>query len=212
MNVQVTGPYIYYTIPILGGINITQTTISCLVVTIILVAAMISIGRSLKTRPEGKQALAEKGVAFESHIYSYGGHGFSTGEDWINTNSVCPRLPHWVPDSIEWLGEVMGKLKRGGFTEPVSALSMNGNFAPVLSVDCTLSHLRRQSEEAKAVLAPMFAAIEAVAKARQFSVEGLMAAVGNNTAREIMEMVQIPAEAITEIDRTLHQMVNQLED
>lgn len=156
-------------------------------------------------------ALAEKGVAFESHIYSYGGHGFSTGEDWINTNSVCPRLPRWVPDSIEWLGEVMGKLTRGGFTEPVHAGSMNGNYAPVLSVDCTLSHLRRQSEEAKAVLAPMFAAIEAVAKARQFSVEGLMAAVGNNTAREIMEMVQIPAEAILEIDKALHQMVNQLE-
>ena len=157
-------------------------------------------------------ALAEKGVAFESHIYSYGGHGFSTGEDWINTNSVCPRLPRWVPDSIEWLGEVMGKLKRGGFTEPVSALSMNGNFAPVLSVDCTLSHLRRQSEEAKAVLAPMFAAIEAVAKARQFTADGLMAAVGNNTAREIMEMVQIPGETITEIDKALHQMTNELED
>lgn len=62
MNVQVTGPYIYYTIPVLGGINITQTTISCLVVTIILAAAMISIGKSLRTRPEGKQALAEKGV------------------------------------------------------------------------------------------------------------------------------------------------------
>lgn len=156
-------------------------------------------------------ALAEKGVAFESHIYSYGGHGFSTGEDWINTNSVCPRLPRWVPDSIEWLGEVMGKLTRGGFTEPTAAISMNGNFAPVLSVECTLSHLRRQSEEAKAVLAPLFAAIEAVAKTRQFSVEGLMAAVGNNTAREIMEMVQIPPEAILEIDKALHQMVNQLE-
>ena len=157
-------------------------------------------------------ALAEKGVAFESHIYSYGGHGFSTGEDWINTNSVCPRLPRWVPDSIEWLGEVMGKLTRGGFTEPVSAGSMNSNFAPVLSADCTLSHLRKQSEEAQTVLAPMYAAIEAIAKARQFSVEGLMAAVGNNTAREIMEMVQIPAEAITEIDKALHQMINKLED
>ena len=156
-------------------------------------------------------ALAEKGVAFESHIYSYGGHGFSTGEDWINTNSVCPRLPHWVPDSIEWLGEIMGKFTRGGFTEPVHAGFMNGNFAPVLSVDCTLSHLRRQSEEAKAVLAPMFAAIEAVAEARQFSTEGLMAAVGNNTAREIMEMVQIPAETIIETDTKLHQIVNQLE-
>ena len=157
-------------------------------------------------------ALTEKGIAFESHIYSYGGHGFSTGEDWINTNSVCPRLPRWVPDSIEWLGEVMGKLTRGGFTEPVSAGSMNGNFAPVLSVDCTLSHLTRQSEEAQTVLAPMYAAIEAIAKARQFSVEGLMAAVGNNTAREIMEMVQIPVEAIAGIDKALHQMINELED
>ena len=156
-------------------------------------------------------ALAEKGVAFESHIYSYGGHGFSTGEDWINTNSVCPRLPRWVPDSIEWLGEVMGKLTRSGFTEPVTAISMNGDYAPVLSVDCTLSHLRKQSENAKAVLAPMFKGIEAVAAVRQFSVEGLMAAVGNNTAREIMEMVQIPAEVITEIDRALHGMVNELE-
>lgn len=156
-------------------------------------------------------ALAEKGIAFESHIYSYGGHGFSTGEDWINTNSVCPRLPRWVPDSIEWLGEVMGKLTRSGFTEPVTAISMNGDFAPVLSVDCTLSHLRKQSEDAKAVLAPMFTGIEAVAAARQFSVEGLMAAVGNNTAREIMEMVQIPADVIAEIDRALHGMVNELE-
>jgi phosphopantetheinyl transferase (holo-ACP synthase) len=88
---------------------------------------------------------------------------------------------------------------------------MNGNFAPVLSLDCTLSHLRRQREEARTVLAPMFAAIEAVAKARQFSAEGLMAAVGNNTAREIMEMVQIPTETIAEIDKALHQMINQLE-
>lgn len=156
-------------------------------------------------------ALAEQGVAFESHIYSYGGHGFSTGEDWINTNSVSPRLPRWVPDSIQWLGEVIGKLTRGGFAEPVHAGSMNGNYAPVLSVDCTLSHLRRQSEDAKAVLAPMFAAIEAVAKARQFSTDGLMAAVGNNTAREIMEMVQIPALSIVEIDKALHQMINELE-
>ena len=89
---------------------------------------------------------------------------------------------------------------------------MNGNFAPVLSVDCTLSHLRKQSAEAQTVLSPMYTAIEAVAKARQISVEGLMAAVGNNTAREIMEMVQIPSDAITEIDKALHQMINQLED
>ncbi len=186
--------------------HVTPATCPCF-----LVAARddrtVDISNSLRM----ELALAKKGVAFESHIYSYGGHGFSTGEDWIITNSVCPRLPRWVPDSIEWLGEIMGEFTRGGFTEPVHAGSMNGNSAPVLSVDCTLSHLRKQSDEAQTVLAPMYAAIEAVAKARQFSSEGLMAAVGNNTAREIMEMVQIPAEAITEIDKALHKMINQLE-
>ena len=156
-------------------------------------------------------ALAEKGVAFESHIYSYGGHGFSTAEDWINTNSVCPRLPEWVPYSIGWLGEVMGKLTRDGFTEPTAAISMNSDFAPVLSVNCTVNHLCKQSEAAKSVLAPMFAGINAVAAARGFSVDGLMAAIGSNTAREIMEMVQIPADTIIEIDTALHGMVNELD-
>ena len=156
-------------------------------------------------------ALAEKGVAFESHIYSYGGHGFSTAEDWINTNSVCPRLPEWVPYSIGWLGEVMGKLTRDGFTEPTAAISMNSDFAPVLSVNCTVNHLCKQSEAAKSVLAPMFAGINAVAAARGFSMDGLMAAIGSNTAREIMEMVQIPADTIIEIDTALHGMVNELD-
>ena len=155
-------------------------------------------------------ALADNGVAFESHIYSYGGHGFSTGEDWIVMGSVCARLPHWVPDSIGWLGETMGRLTPGGFTEPESKGTMNADFAPVLSVECSVSHLSGQKEEARAVLRPMYAAIEAVAKARGFSVEGLTAAVGNNTAREIMEMEHLPAELITQIDTALHGMANEV--
>lgn len=158
-----------------------------------------------------EMALAEHGVPFESHIYSYGGHGFSSAEDWINTNTVCPRLPRWLPDSIGWLSETMGKLTRGGFTEPCTAGSMNGDLAPVLSVDCSLSHLRRQRDDVRGILAPMFSGIEAVAGMRGFSVEGLMNAVGNNTAREIMEMVQIPAETIAAIDKALHQMLNETE-
>ncbi len=155
-------------------------------------------------------ALAEKGVAFESHIYSYGGHGFSTGEEWVNTNSVCPRLPHWVPDSIEWLGETLGKLTRNGFTEPTAKGSMNADFAPILSVECTLGHLSQQNEEVKAVLSPMYGAIAEVAKERGFSLEGLMAAVANNTAREMMETVHLSENIIREIDAVLHGMVNKL--
>ena len=62
MEVNVTGAYIYYTIPIFGGINITQTTISLLLVSIILCTGFILLGRNLKKRPDGKQVLVEKGV------------------------------------------------------------------------------------------------------------------------------------------------------
>ena len=62
MDVQVTGPYIYYTVPIFGGINITQTTVSLLVVTLLLCAAFVFLGKDLKKRPGGRQVLIEKGV------------------------------------------------------------------------------------------------------------------------------------------------------
>ena len=62
MNISVDGAFIYYTIPILGGISITQTTVSHLLVTIFLCWAFIYFGKNLKKRPDGKQVLVEKGV------------------------------------------------------------------------------------------------------------------------------------------------------
>ena len=62
MDVQVTGPFIYYTIPIFGGIHITQTTVSLLVVTLLLCTAFVFLGKDLKIRPGGRQVLIEKGV------------------------------------------------------------------------------------------------------------------------------------------------------
>ena len=156
-------------------------------------------------------ALAEKGVPFESRIYSYGGHGFSTGEDWIINNSCSPRMPNWVDDSIGWLKETLGTLTMKGFSEPNIAVSKNGDNAPVLSVMCSLAHIRKQSADAISVLKPLFDGMRAVADARGFSMEGLMAAVGNNTVRELMEMVQVDGETIQEIDKTLHSMINHIE-
>ena len=155
-------------------------------------------------------ALAEKGVSFESHIYSFGGHGFSTGDDWIVTNSVSERVPNWVGDSIGWLSELFGKLTTSGFTAPTVKPSVNADFAPILSVDCSLNHLRKQPGEAKEILAPLFAGMKAVADERGYSMEGLMIAVGNNTARELMEMVRVPKEVISEIDKALHSLINEI--
>lgn len=62
MNVSVDGAFVYFTIPILGGIPITQTTVSFLLVTILLCTASILLGKNLQKRPTGIQVLVEKGV------------------------------------------------------------------------------------------------------------------------------------------------------
>ena len=62
MNVNVTGSYVYFKIPIFGGIPITQTTVSSLLVTLLLCFGFVYCGKDLKKRPDGKQVLVEKGV------------------------------------------------------------------------------------------------------------------------------------------------------
>lgn len=57
------GPKIYFTIPILGGIPITQTAASSFAVMLILCIAGIVLGRNLQKRPGRRQVLVEKGVS-----------------------------------------------------------------------------------------------------------------------------------------------------
>ena len=61
-SMEFNGAFIYFQIPIFGGINITQTTVSSLLVTILLCWAFVYFGKRLKKRPDGKQVLVEKGV------------------------------------------------------------------------------------------------------------------------------------------------------
>ena len=62
MNMSVDGAFIYFTIPIFGGINITQTTVSHLIVTIFLCTLSVVLGKNLQKRPGKMQVLVEKGV------------------------------------------------------------------------------------------------------------------------------------------------------
>lgn len=57
------GPKIYFVIPWLGGIPITQTTVSSFVVMACLCIAGILLGRNLQKRPSRRQVLVEKGVS-----------------------------------------------------------------------------------------------------------------------------------------------------
>ena len=62
MELEVTGAFIYFEIPVFGGIPITQTMVSFFLVTVLLCVASICLGKDLKKRPDGKQVLVEKGV------------------------------------------------------------------------------------------------------------------------------------------------------
>ena len=70
MNVSVDGAFIYYVIPVLGGIPITQPMLSTLIVTILLCSAFIYLGSTLKKRPDDKQVLVEKGVMMRYNMLS----------------------------------------------------------------------------------------------------------------------------------------------
>lgn len=82
MNVSVDGAFVYFTIPILGGIPITQTTVSSFLVTVLLIVACIKLGKNLKKRPTGVQVLVEKGV---SMIYN------------LTTSAMGEHNAHWAP-------------------------------------------------------------------------------------------------------------------
>lgn len=82
MSLEVTGAFVYFTIPIFGGIPITQTTVSSFLVALLLIIASVTLGKDLKKRPDGRQVLVEKGV---SMIYN------------LTISVMGEHNAHWAP-------------------------------------------------------------------------------------------------------------------
>ncbi len=108
MNVSVNGAFVYFTIPIFGGIPITQTTVSSFVVTLLLVIACIRLGKGLRKRPTGAQVLVEKGV---SMIYN------------LTESAMGKHNIHWAPFmGTLFLSSICGSLiGMTGFLRSVTA-------------------------------------------------------------------------------------------
>ena len=122
MNVSVTGPFIYFTIPIFGGIPITQTTVSSLVVTVGLIIACILLGKQVRKRPDGKQVLVEKGVLL---LYN------------MVTDTMGQHNAHWTPFIITiFLSSICGSLiGMTGFLRSTTAdLSTTLTWSIIVSV------------------------------------------------------------------------------
>ena len=68
MSIDVTGAYVYFVIPIFGGIPISQTVVSSTLVTIILCTLFIVLGKKVEKRPGKMQVLVEKGVSMITNL------------------------------------------------------------------------------------------------------------------------------------------------
>ena len=122
MNVSVTGPFIYFTIPIFGGIPITQTTVSSLVITIGLIIACVLLGKQVRKRPDGKQVLVEKGILL---LYN------------MVTDTMGQHNAHWTPFIITiFLSSICGSLiGMTGFLRSTTAdLSTTLTWSIIVSV------------------------------------------------------------------------------
>lgn len=163
-------------------------------------------------------ALAANNISFESHIYAYGPHGFSTAEDSVLTpgTRICNRAPHWVADSIEWLKDMFGTFGNGAMTEPAIGRYANGNSAEYLSVDCTMGHLMK-NERAGTMIGAMMAQMgqkeedkqeEQNEMAASMSPEVMQAMMNNMLLRDMLQLTLVPEEIIAQINAQLNAIPN----
>ncbi len=153
-------------------------------------------------------ALIKENISFESHVYAFGGHGFSTGEDSLGITKMCSRLPHWVQDSIEWLGDIFGKFGDKAMTHPACPGKVGFDREPKLSVYCTVGHLKKQSPETQAMLAPVFVQLDAVIASYKEKGMDISGYVQNERLQDLLQIIKVPQEQINQLDSGLTQIAN----
>lgn len=154
---------------------------------------IVPIDNSLRFQLE----LAKHDVAFESHIYAYGPHGFSTCDTSIQSlDELCDRAPNWVSDSIRWLRDIFGPLTPTGMGDPTCPLRMSGNYEPNLSIACTVSHLLQHEAGKKVVLAAL----------PNLPQDNPM--YGKLRLQDLLHYAQMPADLVKQLDDTLQKIPN----
>lgn len=156
-------------------------------------------------------ALTKQNITYESHIYSYGGHGFSIASANLNSSEYCPRLPDWVSYSVGWLDEVLGKFNFDGVGEPAYEKMISGDRAKALSVMATLGHIRKQPDTVQKELGILYDGISSYAAAAGFEPEKVYMYLNSLTVKEILVTLQVSGDVIEELDRRLRRYPNIIE-
>lgn len=156
-------------------------------------------------------ALNRFGTSFESHIYSFGAHGFSTADHSVQGihSLITDRAGHWVEDSIGWLHEIFGEFSEDGMMAPAVKGHVNDDGEAWLSLDCTIGRIYG-NPKARKELADLFALMEE--KIPPFSPEmtfdDMMHTLSAYKLRELLCERKIALESLEEYDEKLHSIPN----
>lgn len=152
-----------------------------------------------------EQALSKNGVAFESHIYSYGGHGFGIG---TNREAISERVPRWVEDSMGWLRELLGYYTPMGYSKPKISSNIHRNLDPMLSVQCTVGYLRHKQGTVQKLLEPVMDAAENLIKLLNIPMEDPFSIIDGCTLFNLLCTLRIPEEQVEQMDASLRKIEN----
>ena len=166
----------------------------------------------IKSTVEMINALIASDIAFESHIYAFGPHGFSTATSDLVIGDVplTERAREWVEDSIGWMKEVIGDFGKGEMTAPRCPRRLNANGEPYFSAGCTLAYLM-ENEQTKRIIQPfldMLINMLAGNEGREKGAYKLEFIKGLYTLNEAMQTMQCPAVQIMEYDAALNKIKN----
>jgi len=155
------------------------------------------------------KALTEHDIAFESHIYAYGPHGFSTGDTSVqnpDTTEICARVPNWVQDSIGWLRDMFGEFGSEGIKPPMCKAYVSANHEPFLSINCTIGYLAR-NPAAKAILDNFLAKAKNDDLRHQWS-DGVNDVTRKMTLSGALSFMQVGKEVLSMLDGQLRKIPN----
>ena len=164
---------------------------------------------------EFMQALDRHDISFESHVYAYGPHGFSTCDSSVQDKdtSMCDRIPDWVADSIGWLKDVLGDFGKGSMTKPVCGHYASGDREAYLSVDCTMG-LLMSNPKAMAILGDVLGGMMGGSSAQSnpmtedMDQADIMAVVKKMKLRDALAYGSTSAETVEALDARLRQIEN----